>query len=135
MSWPDWSEPLRRLVGSVAPGMLVVGVAWLALAGCGDTSSQPAWVPGHPDTSRLSFQTTAPGVCAITVRYPNDAPAAIGYLGNTYVQVGRQSHPAAPGGSELDHSGDWHVYLSAPNGDLLLVTPADAFDYRLESNC
>lgn len=105
-----------------------------ALAACGDTSSSPAWVAAHPDTALLGFQVTAPGVCAITVQYPNDAPAAIAYLGSTYVQVQREAKPSQPGGREIDHSGDWHV-LALPAGDLLLVTPSAAFDYRLESNC
>jgi hypothetical protein len=30
--------------------------------------------------------------------------------------------------------GDWHVFLQG-GGDLLLVTRADAFDYRLEAGC
>jgi hypothetical protein len=105
-----------------------------ALAGCGDTSSAPAWVAAHPSTTLLAFETTAPGVCAITVQYPNDAPAAIGYLGSTYVQVSRSAHAAAQPGRELDHSGDWHILMLAA-GDLLLVTAGDAFDYRLEGNC
>ena len=105
-----------------------------ALSGCGDTTSQPAWVRAHPDTSGLAFQTTAPGVCAITVQYPNDAPAAIAYLGSTYVQVQRRPHPSSAGGRDLGHSGDWRVLLQG-GGDLLLVTPGDAFDYRLEASC
>jgi hypothetical protein len=107
----------------------------LAAAGCGDTvATQPSWAASHPDTAVLIFQVSAPGVCAITVRYPNDAPAAIGYKGTTYVQVSRQSHPAAPGGHELGRSGNWSVLLLS-NGDLLLVTPGDAFDYRPEASC
>jgi hypothetical protein len=106
----------------------------LVMLACGDTTSQPSWVPAHPSTSLLSFQTTAPGVCAITVQYPNDAPAAIDYLGSTYVQVLREPRPASPAGRDLGQSGDWHVLLQG-GGDLLLVTPGDAFDYRPEANC
>jgi hypothetical protein len=106
----------------------------MLVSGCGDTSTQPAWVAGHPDTALLSFQTTAPGVCAITVQYPNDAPAVISYLGGVYLQVGRSGHPATPAGSEIDHSGNWHIF-NLGNATLLLVTPGDAFDYRLEQNC
>jgi hypothetical protein len=104
------------------------------LSACGDTTSQPQWVPSHPDTAVLAFQTTAPGVCAITVQYPNDAPAAVVYLGSTYVQVKRRPHPTAGGGRDIGQSGDWHVLLQS-GGDLLLVTPGDAFDYRLEPSC
>lgn len=116
-------------------GLLSALVLSAALVACGDTSSQPAWVTAHPDTSALSFETTAPGVCAITVQYPNDAPAAIGYLGSTYVQVQRRPHVVmTSGGHDLGQSGDWHVLLQS-SGDLLLVTPGDAFDYRLEASC
>ncbi len=114
--------------------MLVAAVLTAVLTACGDTTSQPAWVHAHPDTSVLAFQTTAPGVCAITVQYPNDAPAAIGYLGSIYVQVQRQAHPSSTAGRDLGHSGDWWVLLQS-GGDLLLVTPGDAFDYRLEASC
>jgi hypothetical protein len=113
--------------------VLVVMVA-LALVSCGDTTSTPQWVPSHPDTTVLAFQTTAPGVCAITVQYPNDAPAAIAYLGSTYVQVQRRAHNPSPPGRSLGSSGDWRV-LQQAGGDLLLVTPGDAFDYRLEPSC
>ncbi len=114
--------------------LLSVAVLSVLVAACGDTTSQPQWVPGHPDTSVLAFQTTAPGVCAITVQYPNDAPAAIAYLGSTYVQVQRRAHSASPPGRDLGQSGDWRVLLQS-GGDLLLVTPGDAFDYRLEPSC
>jgi hypothetical protein len=112
----------------------VAGAVLALLAGCGDTTTQPAWVAAHPDTALLSFSTTAPGVCAITVQYPNDAPAVVSYLGGVYVQVRREGHPTAPGGAEIDHSGDWHIFKLG-GGDLLVVTPGDAFDYRLEQNC
>jgi hypothetical protein len=118
----------RGLVAAAAGTVLVV------LSGCGDTTTRPAWVATHPDTGLLSFSTTAPGVCAITVQYPNDAPAVVGYLGGVYVQVRRQGHPAAPAGAEIDHSGDWHIFKLA-DGDVLLVTPGDAFEDRLEQNC
>jgi hypothetical protein len=125
------ASPLRR-----ARHLRLLSVVALssAVVGCGDTSSQPAWVPAHTDTAVLSFETTAPGVCAITVQYPNDAPAAIAYLGSTYVQVQRRPHVAATGGHDLGQSGDWHVLLQS-GGDLLLTTPGDAYDYRLEAGC
>ncbi len=116
------------MTGSLAAALAVV------LVGCGDTTSQPGWVPAHPDTTALTFQTTAPGVCAITVQYPNDAPAAIGYLGSTYVQVARLPHTSAPRGRDLGQSGNWHVLLQ-DNGELLLATPGNAFDYRAEASC
>ncbi len=106
----------------------------LLLGGCGDSTSTPRWVSSHRDTALLTFQTTAPGICAITVQYPDDAPAAIGYLGGTYVQVGRGGHPTSPAGRSVGESGDWHVYLQ-DGGDLVLVTPSNAFDYRPEPAC
>jgi hypothetical protein len=114
--------------------LLIAGAVSLLLSGCGDTTTQPSWVPSHPPTTLLTFQTTAPGVCAITVQYPNDAPAAIVYLGGTYVQVSRAPHPSSRAGKDLGQSGDWRILLQR-NGDLLLVTPGDAFDYRLEASC
>ncbi len=87
-----------------------------------------------PDTALLSFQTTAPGVGAITVQYPNDAPAVIAYLEGVYLQMSRQSHSPARAGREIEHSGDWHIFKLG-NGDLLLLTPIEAFEYRLEQNC
>ncbi len=106
----------------------------MVLTSCGDTTSTPQWVASHPDTALLAFQTTAPGICAITVQYPNDAPAAILYLGSTYVQVARRGHEASPAGRDLGRSGDWRVFLQS-GGDLLLATPQDVFEYRLEANC
>lgn len=123
---------LRVPRAAVLAALVVVGST---AAGCGDTAaSQPAWVATHPDTTALSFAQTAPGVCAITVRYPNDAPSAIGYLGSTYVQVSRAAHPGTAPAHPVGHSGDWSVYL-LPGGDLLLVTPGDAFRYRVEASC
>jgi hypothetical protein len=117
-----------------AAPLIVCVLPLLLLFGCGDTTTQPSWVPSHPPTTLLTFQTTAPGVCAVTVQYPNDAPAVIVYLGGTYVQVSRGPHQASPAGKDLGQSGDWHILLRG-NGDLLLVTPRDAFDYRLEASC
>ena len=131
MSLARGPSPVRRTRDLRLLSVIVLSIALVA---CGDTSSQPAWVPAHPDTAALSFETTAPGVCALTVQYPNDAPAAIGYLGSTYVQVQRRPHVATTGGHDLGQSGDWHV-LSQNGGHLLLVTPGDAYDYRLEPSC
>jgi hypothetical protein len=106
-----------------------------ALAGCGDTVvAQPGWVAAHPSTALVTFETSAPGVCAITVQYPQAAPSSIEYLGSTFVQVSRQAHPQAVSGHELGHSGDWDVRLLS-NGNILVVTPGDAFEYRLEAAC
>jgi hypothetical protein len=128
------SRPRAGAGGAAGLVAAAAGTVLVMLSGCGDTTTQPAWVATPPPTALLSFSTTAPGVCAITVQYPNDAPAVVSYLGGVYVQVGRQGHPANPAGAAIDHSGDWHVFKLG-NGDLLVVTPGDAFEYRLEQNC
>jgi hypothetical protein len=130
VTWTGGGPSARR--ARAAPP--IACVLSLLLFGCGDTVTQPSWVPSHPPTTLLTFQTTAPGVCAITVQYPNDAPAVIVYLGGTYVQVARGPRPSSPAGKDLGQSGDWHVLLQG-NGDLLLVTPGDAFGYRHEASC
>lgn len=114
-----------------ATPLLAGSVVLLALLGCGDTTSQQSWVPSHSDTALLSFQTTAPGVCAITVQYPKDAPAAIVYQGGTYVQIVRKVRPTSPAGRRLGQPGDWQIFVQA-GGDLLLVTAHDASNYRFE---
>jgi hypothetical protein len=113
---------------------VVAALLTAMLAGCGADATAPAWASAHPDTSILAFHTSAPGVCAITVQYPDDAPAAVTYLGGVFVQVQRRPRPTNPAGHEIDHSGDWHV-VALDNGDLLILTPGDAFDYRREENC
>jgi hypothetical protein len=123
--------PGRHTAAALAGGAALCA----ALSSCGDTvAAQPSWAASHPDTALVSFQTSAPGVCAITVRYPEDAPSAVDYLGTTYVQVSRQGHPTSAGGHDLGRSGDWDVRLQAA-GDILLITPGDAFDYRPEAAC
>ena len=114
--------------------LLLATIAGVLLAACGDTSTQAAWVTGHPDTPLLSFQSNAPGVCAITVQYPNDAPAAIQYLGSEYVQVAREGRPSTPPGKRIDTSGDW-VITQLDDGELLLVASTNAYRYRVETNC
>lgn len=114
--------------------VLLATLACVTLAACGDSSAQAAWVTGHPDTSLLSFQSNAPGVCAITVQYPNEAPAAIQYLGSVYVQVAREGRPSPSTGKRLDTTGDW-VIVKLDDGELLVVTPTNAYRYRAEANC
>ncbi len=114
--------------------MLVAAVLMMVLAGCGDTTSQPAWVHAHPDTSELAFQTTAPGVCAITVQYPDDAPAVVDYRSSVYVQVARVGRPAGVPGREIGRSGNWRLFLDS-GGHILLVTPSIAYEYRPEAAC
>jgi hypothetical protein len=80
----------------------------------------------------MTFDEMAPGVCAFAAQYPDEAPAAIEYLGSTYVQSGRFAVPATPPGRQVATSGDWTVYLSTPH--LELITRNARFEYR-PSNC
>lgn len=122
----------RRRTASAVVAVIAVGAA---LTGCGDTvAAQPGWVASHPSTALVTFDTSAPGVCAITVQYPQAAPSSIEYLGSTFVQVSREAHPRVVSGHELGRSGDWDVRLLS-DGDILVVTRGDAFDYRLEAAC
>ena len=126
-----------RGTGSLTTTLVALAaVAALGLAGCGETTdTSPGWVATHPNTTLLTFDTTAPGLCAITVRYPADAPAAIGYLGGTYVQVAQEAHATpSPGTKLVDHSGDWQI-TDPGGGTLLLLTASSTYRYRLESTC
>lgn len=117
---------------------LAVGaaVAAAALVACGSSpATGPTWAAGHPNTALVTFDTSAPGVCAITVQYPDEAPAAVEYLGGVYVQVRRDSRPGTAPAHLLGTSGDWRVYLDDARGEVLLVTPAAAYTYRLEAAC
>lgn len=115
------------------PLALLVGA--MAMAGCGaDHVTRPGWVASHPNPAQLSFATTAPGLCALAVRYPDQAPAAISFDGGLFVQEGRGTPPPPGVGRPLARSGDWTV-LAAPSGDLVLVTPAAGFTYRRRADC
>lgn len=105
-----------------------------ALAGCGSTptSPTPPWMAAHPDTAGLHF-ADAQGICAVTVRYPNDAPGEIDYGGIAYIQRDRVSAPASPG-TPVGRSGDWTIFQPA-SATLLLTTPGAAYTYRSGSNC
>jgi hypothetical protein len=106
----------------------------LALAGCGSTSTPqaPPWQAGHPDPPGLHF-ADAEGICAVTVRYPNDAPGEIDYAGAAFIQRDRVTAPASPG-KLVGRSGDWSVY-QANSTSLLLATSGAAYTYRSGSNC
>lgn len=126
------------LARALAPAraLALAPAAVLLLSACAATTvSPPAWVSSHPDTSAFSLATSAPGICAITVRYPDEAPSAIDYRAGVYVQVGRQPHATpGPGDTVIGRSGDWQVVQHA-GADLLLLTPSSTYDYRLEATC
>jgi hypothetical protein len=114
---------------------LACSVVLLMLAGCGDSTSAPApvWRAAHPDPQGITFDAMAPGICAFAAQYPDDAPAAIEYLGSTYVQGGRTAPPPAVApGTAVARSGDWTLTLVGHALDL--VTASALFSYRA-SNC
>ena len=78
--------------------------------------------------------TDAQGLCAITVRYPDEAPGEIDYKGAQYIQRTRTSNSAGASGTVVATSGDWTV--RQPTDDtLLVVTPDATFEYRSGANC
>src|SRR5579864_6844460 len=104
------------------------------VAACGGASAMPpAWRAGHPDPSGMTFDEDAPGICALTVRYADLAPAAIEYQGATYVQRTRAPAPAMPPGQLLGRSAGWAVVRAG--SDLAIDAGTDLFTYRLESTC
>lgn len=112
----------------------LAATAAVALAACGSApSSGPhSWAAGHPVPRDMQF-TDAQGICAITVRYPQQAPGEIDYSGAQYIQRDL-TEGAAPSGKVVDRSGDWTIVQ--PSADtLVLVTPSGNFRYRSGANC
>lgn len=90
-------------------------LAALMAVACGSTQSATAepWRAGHPDPAGISFDESAPGLCAVTVEFPDEAPAAVDYNGITYVQRQRQTAPAHPPGRVIGSSDGWTVTAQA----------------------
>lgn len=109
-------------------------VSALALAACGaaPSSGPHPWAAGHPVPKDMQF-TDAQGICAITVRYPQQAPGEIDYQGGQYIQRDL-SHGAAPSGKVVGRTGDWTV-VQPDASTLVLVTPGGNYQYRAGSNC
>ncbi|MBV9100235.1 MAG: hypothetical protein JOZ46_09710 [Candidatus Dormibacteraeota bacterium] len=107
--------------------------ALLAAACGGGGAAAPSWRASHPDPNGLTFDEQAPGLCALTVQYPDSAPAAIEYQGGTYVQRSRAVAPPRPSGAVVARSGDWTI--TQAGGGLAIDTGADLFTYRLEASC
>ena len=122
------------MTGNRAAGAAgVLCAVWLAACGGSTTTTTAAWRASHPDPAGMTFEESAPGLCAFPVQYPDEAPAAIDYQGATYVQSNRAGVPAAPPGMVIAHSADWT--LSAAGGDLYVITRQAMFQYRSETNC
>ena len=109
-------------------------LAGIALAACGSSPSKAprSWSAGHPAPGDMQF-TDAEGLCAITVRYPDQAPGEIDYQGGQYIQRDL-TQGAAPAGKVVDRSGDWTL-VQPDAGTLVLVTPGGNYRYRAGANC
>jgi hypothetical protein len=119
---------VRRL-GAVA--LLIAAV----LVGCGGSSgsTEAPWRATHPDPPGMTFEANAPGICVFSAQFPEQAPAAISYMGTTWVQRTRSAAPAQPPGTVVGHSGDWTVSTTAAG--LELDTGSALFDYRHSGSC
>ena len=120
---------MRRLAA------IAVVIAAGTLVGCGGSSgsTEAPWRAAHPDPSGLTFEANAPGLCVFSAQYPDQAPAAISYMGTTWVQRSRLAAPSQPPGTVVAHSGDWTVSTTAAG--LELDTPTALFDYRHSGSC
>jgi hypothetical protein len=109
-------------------------LAVLCIGGCGGEQTAAApWRAAHPDPVEASFEATAPGLCALTPRYPDEAPAAIDYMDDRYVQELKAGRTAAPPGTRIATSGDWT--LSRAGSTLYLLTPGGLFTYQKTEGC
>lgn len=114
-------------------GCLAVAACFAATACGGGTATGAApWSAGHPDTASMHF-ADAQGLCAITVRYPNEAPGEIDYKGDQYIQRSRSDSRVASG-PVVARSGDWTIHQPGA-GTLVLVTASASFEFRSGSNC
>ena len=114
---------------------LATGLAVLVVAGCGSSGPPPPWRSGHPDPGSLSLLDSAQaGSCASKAPDPNQAPAAISFQGQEYVQSSPQPASASlPGAVEIDHTGNWSFWGGTGSG-IMVVTPQADYLYQLK-NC
>ena len=101
---------------------------------CGSASTSDApWRSGHPDPPGVIFDAMAPGLCALPVRYPDVAPAAIEFQGAQFIQRERDAPSAPPAGRTIGRSADWTLTLS--NGEIYLVSTSAMFRYQQSVSC
>ncbi|HEV7678656.1 MAG TPA: hypothetical protein VGQ42_08820 [Candidatus Dormibacteraeota bacterium] len=112
----------------------VLALVAIATVACGSAAPQPpnSWAAAHPDPQGMQFKA-AEGLCVFSVRYPNDAPGEIDWQQNVFIQHDRTSPPPAST-TVVARSGDWTVHQPSPH-QLILVTPAAAYDYRDGAKC
>jgi len=128
--FPPSSRSRRGIPPPCGP-LLAAAIAVGVLTGCASSGPPPPWRSGHPDPASLSLLDPAQaGSCAAAAPYPGQAPAAISFQGQEYVQSSRQPYQASPAGSvEIDHSGDWSFFFGS-GATLTLVTPQADFVYQ-----
>jgi hypothetical protein len=105
-------------------------LAAIAVAGCGSSGPPPPWRSGHPDPGSLSLLDLAQaGSCASAAPDPDQAPAAISFKGQEYVQSSRQPASAAvPSAVEIDHTGNWSFWVGS-GSSITMVTPQADYTY------
>jgi hypothetical protein len=112
---------------------LLAALTIIVLSGCGGSGTSPPWRSGHPDPASLSLLDLAQaGSCASSAPDPDQAPAAISFQGQKYVQSSRQPYQASPEGVEIDHTGNWSFFVSSERS-LTMVTPQANYLYQLAS--
>jgi hypothetical protein len=116
--------------------LLGTGLAVIMVGGCGSSGPPPPWRSGHPDPGSLSLLDSAQaGSCASKAPDPDQAPAAISFTDQEYVQTSRtsSSSSAVPGAVEIDHTGDWSFWVPSKTF-IYMVTPLATYTYTLQ-NC
>ncbi len=143
MTPPSGHRPSPALAGGDVPRrwhfpvlLFATGLAVIAVAGCGSSGPPPPWRSGHPDPGSFSLLDSAQaGSCASKAPDPDQAPAAISFKGQEYVQTGRMSPSSSSitGTFEIDHTGDWSFWI--PSGNVIyMVTPLAIYTYA-PRNC
>ncbi len=106
-------------------------LAAIAVAGCGSSGPPPPWRSGHPDPGSLSLlDSTQAGSCASAAPDPDQAPAAISFNRQEYVQAGSLPAQAQPPSAlEIDHTGNW-AFWDDYDGNLTMTTPQGDYLYK-----
>jgi hypothetical protein len=109
---------------------LALALAVMLLAGCGSSGPPPPWRSGHPDPGSLSLLDSAQaGSCASQAPDPDQAPAAIRFGRQEYVQAGSLPAQAQPASAlEIDHTGNW-AFWDDDDGNLTMTTPQANYLY------